>query len=150
MGSVGDFLGIEVPPYAAPTVNRLKLRRKHGPHQVGTRPNPTNFGLSDHRGEALRTSLPSRHGNVGGTICIGWSAASGAERSRQLLARYGPGPRGITYNMHLSTRSQDALQVPASPLRANMLYSDPPSTPCSVPRTRPGRGQKLAPSHAIF
>jgi hypothetical protein len=105
------------------------------------------FGHNDHGDEPLRASLLSRHEDVGGTIRIGWSAASGTERLRQRRARFGPHARATTCNMHFSTRSQDALQVPASPLRANMLYSDPPSTPCGLPEDCPGRGaNKFSPA----
>ena len=71
IGSVGDFLSIKMPPYAAPTIYRSKLRRKCGPHQMGTRQNLTNFGLSDHRDEALHVSLLSWRHHVINTIRIG-------------------------------------------------------------------------------
>jgi hypothetical protein len=108
------------------------------------------FGHNDHGDEPLRASLLSRHEDVGGTIRIGWSAASGTERLRQRRARFGPHARATTCNMHFSTRSQDALQVPASPLRANMLYSDPPSTPCGLPEDSPRTGAKTGSQPRYF
>ena len=110
---MGDFLGIEVPPYAAPTVNRLKLRRKHGPHQVGTRPNPTNFGLSDHRDEALHVGLLSWRHHIISTIRIGWNAVPATESLGQPWALGRPLARVTTYGMHPQRRAREALQARA-------------------------------------
>ena len=122
IGSVGDFLSIEMPPYAAPTVYRSKLRRKRGPHQMGTRQNPTNFGLSDHRDEALHVSLLSWRHHIINTIRIGWSAVSATESPGQPWALGRPPARATTYGMHFQTRAQEALQARAWAERPSTLY----------------------------
>ena len=80
---------------------------------MGTRQNLTNFGLSDHRDEALHVGLLSWRHHIINTIRIGWSTVSATESLDQLWALGRPLARVTTYGMHPQRRAREALQARA-------------------------------------
>ena len=53
------------------TVLIYEMRRRHGPHQMGTSLGPTKFILSDDGGETLRRKPLPRRQSITGTIRVG-------------------------------------------------------------------------------
>ena len=72
---------------------------------MGTRQNLTNFGLSDHRDEALHVGLLSWRHHIINTIRIGWNAVPATESLDQLWALGRPLARVKTCGMHSQRRS---------------------------------------------
>ena len=68
------------------TVLTCGMRRKHGPHQMGTSLSPTKFGLNDDGDETLRRDPLPRRQNITNTIRVGRSAVLKTE------FRVNPGP----------------------------------------------------------
>ena len=89
---------------------------------MGTRQNLTNFGLSEHRDEALHMSLLSKRHHIVNTIRIGWTAVSTTESLGQPWALGRPPTRATTYGMHPQRRAREALQARTWAARPNTLY----------------------------